>query len=255
MNFLTNGVLAIGIFLGISICILVEFYFDFFGVSWQPDSGLIGVIVGASIALIGTAITLLASKEEIEKQHALREEGERLRKLQVAYELFESLNEIVATTNAVRNHLKRCFDEAVQHGLQFKVIAVMTTAKASPTPRISNEAKVLLLSLKEIDLYNLIGNVDVLAMNELYGFEAAQLRREEFMKCVDIKKYFLKGVVSFLPGCHEEGPGRAAVLEGEFLEQKSNFDKLEVKLRNCIVGTSDLIHSLGDKGFKFDFNN
>lgn len=68
VNFLNNGLIAIGIFLGVCGVLVFEFYFDFFGGSIEPSETFAATILGAAIALVGTMFAIFASLEADRKR-------------------------------------------------------------------------------------------------------------------------------------------------------------------------------------------
>lgn len=75
MKFLTNGSVSIGVFWGVSLTVLVEFWTDFFGPSIQPSETLVATILGAAIALSGTLISVLAMQEGSAKERHSKDEA------------------------------------------------------------------------------------------------------------------------------------------------------------------------------------
>lgn len=89
--------LAIGIFLGVCLVLVVEFYLDFFGDSLDPPETLAATLLGAGIALAGTIFAISASEEAERKKVFYREKAEALA-------LFVKLREALNVVEKIRRH-------------------------------------------------------------------------------------------------------------------------------------------------------
>ncbi len=87
MKFLFNGLIAIGIFLGITLVIFAEIVFDMFGQTFEPSEILAGTLLGAGIALSGTLFAIYASVEADNAREQRRQKAEML-------SVFAKMNEI-----------------------------------------------------------------------------------------------------------------------------------------------------------------
>ncbi|MBO9435540.1 hypothetical protein J7394_15075 [Ruegeria sp. R13_0] len=89
MNFMFNGIFAIGLFFGVCVVLGFEFLTDFFGVSLEPSETIVATIFGAAIALSGTVLTIYAAREErVERQREL----DKARVLEVHSKVFAVLD-------------------------------------------------------------------------------------------------------------------------------------------------------------------
>lgn len=246
MKFFTNGLVAIGIFIGISIFLLFEFAVDFFGDSIQPSETLVAAILGAAIALTGTLFTIYASKEE-------RISEKNSKELALGYALFEVLNENVSDIRFIREHIQTGLATADSKGEAFRAIGVMELAGRASFTLISSEMKTLLLSRKFLELYNKIGRIDHHAKGYIDNFEVSMRMRKELIETFDTSAMLSGRGFQPKAGFELEARARHDVLNEGFEDLARQIVDTEVEFIDVIKETGKLLAELGDPNFRFEF--
>lgn len=250
MKLRQGGVFALGIEVGFGLTLTGLLWLDYFhnviSVTSELWAAMIGAVLGGGISLAGVIL-------QNEHQRAEMDAERNLSDLAVARSLFLILLEIEAGIRAVRQHIEEGLIRADQLGETYRSLTVMELAGDISVSRIPNEAKVLLMSSKSLKLFNLIDLQDLHSKNLLALFNRNQERRSELLSLMDVGVVTAGGPFTPVSGREQEAFARNSVLEQSFLELVQTISGVEADLRECLTGTADLIRSLGDREFKFEF--
>lgn len=172
VNFFFNGLVAIGIIIGISGVVLAEFFLDFMGVLLEPSEILVATISGAAIALVGTLLTIHAAAEARENERNFEDQA--------------IISEIFVKMQAIVNHLyhfrKHFCDSDVCKESETKPHPSMWFQSLSghPDPIVfSSKEKAVFLRLKDNELANLTAEWDGIHNSLLRAIQKYSEMREE----------------------------------------------------------------------------
>ena len=169
MKKLTDGILAIGIFLGIVTVVVFEFFTDFFGTSLSVPNEFVAAILGAAIALGGTIFTILAAKDERIEERNDRDTG-------LILTVFVKSQNITNNIFHFRDHIEKSYAsvDAESHknpGLFLRALA------GHPEPVIfTPDEKAAFLRWKNVDLFNSVAEMDNVHNSLLRAFEKIRSR-------------------------------------------------------------------------------
>lgn len=104
MKFFGNGLIAIGVFIGVCLVIFVEFYVEFFGASIEPSETFTATILGAAIALVGTFVTIYAQAESQEKARIEKDQA-------LVSGIFVKFQDMTNNLYHFRKHIRDSFEE------------------------------------------------------------------------------------------------------------------------------------------------
>lgn len=239
MNFFYNGLVAIGIFLGVCATILLEFYFDVFGNSLKISETFAATILGAMIALTGTLFGIYASVEAAK-------EKQRLLDKTIAFEVFTKLTDVFDCLEKQRRHLLNG-DERALVTLGGNVLKKPLSGKY-PEVNFTSSERSLLLKYNLDALFNSVSEAKSLQEDLIFLQEKHAELYDTFMKKVISENKF---------SISNEGRINAAIAitdkyKHDFLEIQ-NIEKHLRELTND--GTKNLIESIDTliKFFKDEF--
>lgn len=251
VRILQGGYFAFGTAIGAGIALVGLLWLDYFHSGISLTSELWAAMIGA---LIGGGISLAGQMLQNEHQRNEAEIDRNLSQLAIARSLFLTILEILGAIKPVRKHIERALANAAALAEKYLAVAVMDVAGGISVPRVPTEAKVLLMSSKFNDLFNLINQQDIYAQNLLDAFQINQIRRRELLALMDVEEITSGRRFSPLNGKETEVYARNAVLESDYRHLIIEFAKLEDNLAECLKRATKLIKTLGDDRFVFDFD-
>ncbi|AKS45550.1 hypothetical protein SAMN05444287_0646 [Octadecabacter temperatus] len=250
MKILQGGTLALGLTLGVCFTILAFLTIGLFAEVLNPTSELWAVMIGA---VIGGGIALAGQVLESQNQSAQREHENKESDLVKAYDLFGLLNDYLANATFLRKHIEQGYEMALAVNEEFASLAVMELSSEPTHEPLSLGIKSMLIRRKFLTLYNEIGLLDTHIKALWDGFRVGQMRRAELLAIMD--KEFVGQGKGFQPQLEskQEAAGRHMVLTDNFKTIASDLRADEAKLRKCVEMTVEVIQSLGDTAFRFEF--
>lgn len=205
MKFLTNGLIAIGIFLGILIVLVFEFLTDFFGALISIPSELFAALLGAGIALLGTLFTIYAANEERQDK---RIENDEALMLVVLVKMQKMTNNFFH----FRKHIEDCYNMADPKSHINPGFFVLALAGHPSPVEFSPEEKAAFIRWGATELSNQVSEMDGIHNSLISAFETyAELRQKLF---------------STLPASMEGMVGRTSFSEEEFAAVAPKFAEL-----------------------------
>lgn len=155
MNFLFNGIFAIGVFFGICFVIAFEFFFDFFGKSIDPPEALVATIFGAAIALSGTIFTIYAAREERkDRQYDL----DKVRVLEIYSKVLEIHNALIKVNRHLSTEDPRSIIELTESS--GAIHNIWKPAEDPPVPvKFSNEETAAAIRMMQAWMFNFLNDL------------------------------------------------------------------------------------------------
>lgn len=173
MNKLTDGKLAIGIFLGVISVVLFEILTDFFGTSFSIPTEFIATIFGAAIALGGTFLTILAAKDE-------RDEERNDRDIALILTVFVKAQKITNNIYHFRDHIERSFASVDVRSHKNPGLFVQALAGHPEPVQFTPDEKAAFLRWKDLELFNRVAEMEDIHNSLLRAFEKYAEKRDEF---------------------------------------------------------------------------
>ncbi|MFK5998429.1 MAG: hypothetical protein QM492_10015 [Rhodobacterales bacterium] len=161
MRYLTNGILAIGVLLGILLVLLFEFITDFFGQNITIPSEFVAAVFGAAIALVGTLLTLLAAKEQNEDERKDKD-------IALALTTFVKMQKIVNNFYHFREHIEDEFNTCDPKSHNNPGLFVRPLAGHPDPVQFSPNEKAAFIRWKKVDAANIISEMDGVHNSLLY---------------------------------------------------------------------------------------
>lgn len=173
MNFLSNGLVAIGVFIGVCIVIAAEFYIDFFGKSLNPSETMAATILGAAIALVGTLFAILANAEAQEKTRVERDQA-------LVSGIFIKFQDMTNNFYDLRQHIRDSFEMHSLDDQQHPGLFVRALAGLPDPVQFSVDEKAIFLRLGNADIFNTVAQWAQIHNSLISAFETFAELKQEF---------------------------------------------------------------------------
>lgn len=177
MNFFFNGLIALGVLIGILLVVTFSYFTNLLGPDLRPSSEFMSTLLGAAIALAGTVLTIYASVEATEKERDEKDQA-------LVSEIFVKFQSMVNNLYHFREHLREAYKNVDEDSKDNPALFVLALASHPEPIHFSAEEKALFLRRKKTKLANDVGEWDGIHNSLVSSLEKYAELRQVFVSVV-----------------------------------------------------------------------